>query len=108
MSSLLLTVPRLFPIRIIWTLAAAIAPLPKSYPEQVIIVPLRSAVALSVNSMEFNGKDLKIVKVVKLSDIGACHCSHVAITYDCSCPCSMIARNCDTPFKYCFIVYGHR
>ena len=71
MLRLLLAAPQLFPIRIIWTLVDAIAPLPKSCPEQVITVPLRSAVALSVNNIELNGKDLEIFKVVKLSGIGA-------------------------------------
>ena len=62
----------MLPNKIIWTLAEAIAPLPKSCPEQVITVPLRSAVALSINIIELNGKDLETFKMVReLTDIGA-------------------------------------
>ena len=65
----------LFPISAIRRLAFA-RDCPAVSAEQVIIVPLRSAVVLSVNIMDVSGKDelsfkdLEIVKEVKFVDIG--------------------------------------
>jgi hypothetical protein len=64
------------PMRIISTFSVARSPVIIDIPEQVIIVPLRSVVTLSVNIVETSGKDellsndLDTVRVVKVVIIG--------------------------------------
>ena len=67
----------LIPVMITSTFSGARSPVISDIPEQVIIVPFRSVVTLSVDIVETNGKgellfnDLDTVRVVKLVIIGA-------------------------------------
>ena len=72
MHDLLLTLPLLFPTRNIWTLADD-RNMPSSVcSEQLITLPLKSAVVLSVNIVEFSGGDFETLsKVVEFADIGS-------------------------------------
>ena len=72
---MLLTFPPLFPTKIISTLAVASSS--RSSPEQVMMVPLRSAVVLSVDIVEISGRDellfsdLETLRMVSVVIIGA-------------------------------------
>ena len=74
--NLLLTLPMRSPMRIISTLSIAKTPNLLDIPEQIITVPLRSIVELSVDIVDISGNDeflfndLEIFRNVKVVDIG--------------------------------------
>ena len=69
--SLLITLSPLLPTTMIWTLADDRTDALIVCSEQVITVPLKSAVVVSVDTVEISGRDLEIFNTVERTDSSA-------------------------------------